>query len=116
MLNERKFRTIYDDYKASGLTVREYCSNLGMNEAKFYYWKKKLQDQKRETPGFVPLVFEQGQSQNSQLPARPNHKDTEQVSSFYEISYINGTSIKLNSQANIEMLQQLLQLKMPGNV
>ena len=116
MLNEKKFLTIYNDYKASGLTIRDYCSNLEMNEAKFYYWKKKLQDQKRETNGFVPVVFEQGQTKSKQLPSRPKHKNTEQVSSFYEISYPNGTSIKLHGQANIEILRQLLQLNMPGNV
>lgn len=26
MLNDKKFLTIYEDYKSSGLTVREYCS------------------------------------------------------------------------------------------
>jgi proteasome assembly chaperone (PAC2) family protein len=48
MLNAKKFRDIYDDYLASGLTVRDYCSNQGMHEAKFYYWQNKLK-------GVLPL-------------------------------------------------------------
>ena len=34
MLNESQFRSIYDDYLESGLTVRDFCSNQHMNEAK----------------------------------------------------------------------------------
>jgi len=37
MLNEKKFRAIYDDYLVSGLTVRDYCLNQNMGEAKFFY-------------------------------------------------------------------------------
>jgi hypothetical protein len=39
MLNPEKFWSIYADYLESGLTVRAYCANHRMNEAKFYYWR-----------------------------------------------------------------------------
>jgi hypothetical protein len=65
MLNEKKFQAIYDDFLSSGLTAREYCSNLGMSEAKFYYWKKRLKDQGHSANGFIPLVFEQKQTNHS---------------------------------------------------
>lgn len=39
MLNEKKFRAIYDDFLASGLTIRDYCANQHMCEAKFFYWQ-----------------------------------------------------------------------------
>jgi hypothetical protein len=35
MLNEKKFRAIYDDYLASGLTIRDFCANTQLNETKF---------------------------------------------------------------------------------
>jgi hypothetical protein len=116
MLNEKKFLVIYEDYQRSGLTVRGYCSNMGMNEAKFYYWKKKLTDQRCETKGFVPVVFEQEQLKHQQLPSRRGPDNTEQVP-FYEISYPNGTSLKLSGHnTNLETLQSLLQLNFSGNV
>ena len=42
MLNENEFRGIYNDYLESGLTIRDYCSNQHMGEAKFYYWQRRL--------------------------------------------------------------------------
>jgi hypothetical protein len=37
MYNEKKFRILYDEFLASGLTIRDYCANHQMNEAKFYF-------------------------------------------------------------------------------
>ena len=45
MLNEKKFRDIYSGFLESGLTIRDYCANHQMNEAKFYYWQNKLKGQ-----------------------------------------------------------------------
>lgn len=112
MLNEEKFLTIYEDFKGSGLTVREYCSNLGMCQAKFYYWKKKLKEKHHENKAFVPLVFEQ--ERNRQLPAKAIIPD--QSSQVYEICYSNGTRIKLGGQTNMEVLRELLQLTIAADV
>ncbi|MFV0378271.1 MAG: IS66 family insertion sequence element accessory protein TnpA, partial [Mangrovibacterium sp.] len=57
MLNAQKFLSIYHDYLASGLTVRDYCANQHMNEARFYYWQNKLKDQLPPKQGFIPVVF-----------------------------------------------------------
>ena len=115
MLNEKKFLTIYEDYQRSRLTVREYCSNMGMNEAKFYYWKKKLTEHQCQAKGFVPVVFEQEKMKHQQLPAK-SLPGSEGEIPFYEISYPNGTSLKLSGHTNLETLQSLLQLNFPGNV
>ena len=61
MLNENKFRSIYDDYLESGLTIRDYCSNQRMGEANFYYWKHRLKGLLPPKRGFVPIVFEKDQ-------------------------------------------------------
>jgi hypothetical protein len=60
MFNEKKFRAIYDEYLSSGLTIRDFCINHQMNEAKFYYWQHKLKGQLPAKLGFVPMVFETG--------------------------------------------------------
>lgn len=112
MLNEKKFLTIYEDYQRSGLTIREYCSNLRMCEAKFYYWKKRLKNPHSGAKGFVPVVLDQDKSQ--QLPARTTKPDQSQDS--YEICYPNGTSLKLKGQINLEVLRGLLQLNVAADV
>jgi hypothetical protein len=67
MFNEKQFRAIYDEYLSSGLTIRDFCINHQMNEAKFYYWQHKLKGQLPAKLGFVPIVFENGQPVSRQL-------------------------------------------------
>ena len=57
MLNPEKFRSIYADYIESGLTIRAFCANHSMNEAKFYYWQHKLKNQLPIKDGFVPVIL-----------------------------------------------------------
>ena len=51
-----QFKQTYGDWKVSGLSVREYCNNPGVDEGKFYYWRRKLTDSALpDTQGFVPV-------------------------------------------------------------
>lgn len=116
MLNEKKFRAIYDEFLASGLTIRDFCTNQQMNEAKFYYWQNKLKDQLPPRKGFVPLVFENGK-QVWQAPAsmqnRPHifsNQGNVGVAVSCEVSYPNGVCIKLSGLSDPEMLRSLLVL------
>jgi len=116
MLNDKKFRAIYADYLNSGLTIRDYCANQQMNEAKFYYWQHKLKGGlPLKRGGFVPVVFEQGQQQGDPLPVKERHGSFPNTASLdktvtCEISYPNGVSVKLNGLAEPEMLRTLLVL------
>lgn len=58
MLNEKTFKAIYDDFLESGLSVRSYCLNQSINEAKFYYWQRRLKNLLPPRKGFVPLLIE----------------------------------------------------------
>lgn len=114
MLNEKKFRAIYDDFLASGLTTRDYCANQQMNEAKFYYWQNKLKGQLLPKRGFVPMVFGNG-LEGSRLPAPvQDRKETfvdraaEDKTIYCEISYPNGVRISLSGLSDPQMLQSLL--------
>jgi hypothetical protein len=60
LLSEKKFRVIYSEFLESGLTIRDYCVNQQMNEAKFYYGQNKLEEQLPPKRGFVPVIFENG--------------------------------------------------------
>jgi hypothetical protein len=118
MLNDKKFRAIYDDFLASGLTIRDYCSNQQMNEAKFYYWQNKLKGQLPPKRGFVPVIFGNGQkARPSQVPAPMQGRQetypcpvSGDKSICCEISYPNGVQVKLNGMSDAQILQSLLVL------
>ncbi|WP_423130515.1 IS66 family insertion sequence element accessory protein TnpA [Gaoshiqia sp. Z1-71] len=114
MLNEKKFRAIYEDFLTSGLTTRDYCANQQMNEAKFYYWQNKLKGQLPPKRGFVPVVFGDVH-QESRLPAPVQGRKEiladpvmGDKSISCEISYPNGVRINLSGLSDPQMLQSLL--------
>ncbi len=106
MLNEKKFQAIYDEFLSSGLTIRDYCANQHINEAKFYYWQNKLKGLLPPKRGFVPVVFENGHHfRSNQVPERNN-----QEAFSCEINYPNGVSVKLSGLPDIQVLQSLVLL------
>ena len=116
MLNEKKSRAIYSEFLESGLTVRDYCVNQQMNEAKFYYWQNKLKGQLPPKRGFVPVIFENGK-QASRFPApvqnQPgscSHPDASNKTISCEISYPNGVLVKLNGLPDAQLFRSLLVL------
>ena len=118
MFNEKKFRSIYDEFLGSGLTIRDYCANQQMNEAKFYYWQHKLKGLLPPKSGFIPMVFENGgQAQSSRVPApmqpQPATFSTPEATNqtiSCEISYPNGVHLKLNGLPDGHILRSLLDL------
>ena len=118
MYNEKKFRAIYDEFLGSGLTIRDFCTNGQMNEAKFYYWQNKLKDQLPPKRGFVPVVFENsGQARSSRIavPVQPksasfSNREAATQTISCEISYPNGVHVKLNGLPDAQLLRSLLVL------
>jgi len=116
MLNEKNFRDIYNEFLESGLTVRDYCANQQMNEAKFYYWQNKLKGHLPPKRGFVPVIFENGQ-QASPVPApvqnQPesySHPAASNKTITCEISYPNGVLVKLKGLPDVQLFRSLLVL------
>jgi hypothetical protein len=125
MLNPEKFRSIYADYLESGLTVRAYCSNHRMNEAKFYYWQHKLKSQLPIKGSFVPVTLGKENNTYGVLPEKspalqgqysvPCHVAGSQAICC-EISYPNGVSIKLDGCSDAGLLCSLLTLNATHHV
>lgn len=118
MLNEKKFRVIYSEFLESGLTIRDYCANQQMNEAKFYYWQNKMKGQIPPKRGFVPVVFGNGQNTRpSQVPTPAQERKESFLNPAAsdktiscEINYPNGVCVKLNGLSDPRVLQSLLVL------
>ena len=124
MLNEKTFRKIYNDYLASGLTVKDFCSTQGMLPRKFFYWRNKLKEQLPPKQGFVPIKPKQedtadhfpatqpGQFQPSSNPAlRAAHEPQ-----TCEIFFPNGVCVKLTGSTDPEFIQSLILLNAPDHV
>lgn len=111
MWNLKEFASIYSRYKSSGLKVRDFCANEVINEAKFYYWQKKLRDSRLPIQSFVPIVLDSdtpGSSLSCPTNANPTHSVI--VPPEYEILYPCGTSLRVKGTVNAELLKVLIQL------
>ncbi len=118
MLNSRQFKSLYNDFLESGLTVRGFCTNQHMKESQFFYWQNKLKRELTPKRGFVPVVFKnEDQSRSSQAPT-PAQNRSKTFSNpavgnhvvSCEITYPNGVCLKLSGLTDLEMLRSLVLL------
>jgi hypothetical protein len=106
------FSKMYARYKGAGLSVRDFCHNEGFQEARFYYWQKKL----RSNPapplnqrGFVPLLLNDcGRELRSPVPA--GKESLSLLASGCRICYANGTNLELVECPDMQTLSRLLSL------
>ena len=104
-----QFKRTYEDWKLSGLSVRNYCNNTGFDEGKFYYWRKRLTDSALpDVQGFVPVRMN---NLNGKLNITTASKEIESENgSECEIIYANGVTLRINSAISLEVLKSLILL------
>ena len=111
MWNLKVFELIYSRYESSCLKVRDFCANEVINEAKFYYWQKKLRESKLTAQSFVPIVV--GSHSPDSVLSCPTNVCTHHsaaIPSEYEILYPCGTTLRVRGTVNAELLKTLIQL------
>ncbi len=111
------FRILYNEYTASGVSVRDFCKKQGIKENRFYYWIKTL---KRQTVSaldapreFIPLSAGAvnsltGSFSNLQLQAEKKLPANVQG---VKITYPNGVVLQLDGESDFNTLKQLITLK-----
>ncbi|WP_163176162.1 hypothetical protein [Bacteroides sp. 51] len=110
MWNFQEFTDTYARFRSSGLTIRDFCSNERINEAKFYYWQKKLKSAESApvTPsGFLPLALQPCSSVNPQVDHSLLTQNTVKEA-FCEIIYPNGVKLHLPANADLRLLRSLI--------
>jgi hypothetical protein len=113
MMTALQFKGIYEQYLSLGLSVRSFCHNEGIQEARFYYWQKKLKKFQSNTAEFIPLVI------NKTIPSSELSKGNPAFLKplipsggiSCEISYPDGTTVRLTGCADYELLSSLVMLK-----
>jgi hypothetical protein len=107
MLNIPRITELLERQKESGLSIRSFCSNEGIAPSTFYYWKKKIF---RDTPGqrFIPLVVQVPGATVYPTPGRPDNPGMDNVP--LEISYPNGTTLRIRQTLDLSGLRSLVSL------
>jgi len=112
-LTETKFLEIYQRQQESDLSVKDFCSNEGIKESTFYYWRKKLAGQGR-IKNFIPLVVK-----NSTPPVKPGYPNGSLQSGnreginddfLLELVYTNGTKLRVKNDIDLAHLRTLITL------
>jgi transposase-like protein len=117
MLSEAKFRELMYRHQESGLDIKAFCSNEGIKESTFYYWRKKLQG-KDKAKGFIPLVVtptgktlkRQHRYKSSTEPNPDNMQQTDNNDYLLEVVYPNGTRLRIRNDLDLARLRALVYL------
>jgi len=115
MLTESQFKEIYTRYQSTGLSIRSFCINEGINEAKFYYWKKRLKNFHSGSFSFIPVKVEGSQGLVSKdhiidNPVFSTASKSADSNCSFEITYPNGTKLKFSGVADYALVKSLVLL------
>jgi len=113
MMNLKTFSVIYDRYKASELSIKDFCNNECILESRFYYWQRRYRanDAQREAhSGFVPLVLNSSGFRNKPAASMPTSEIGQKPSGSYEIVYPNGVCLRLPSETDTKQVESFILL------
>lgn len=108
-LTLEEFKRIHEEWKSTGLSIRDYCHNTGFEESKFYYWRKKFTEAMLpQVNGFVPVnMFHQ----NGKLGMTATDSPKEPTDNVpCEVVYPNGVTLRVKSELSLETLRSLILL------
>jgi len=107
MLSSSKMAVLLERQKESGLSVKSFCSNEGIAPSTFFYWRKKL---RKEVSGgrFIPLLVRAPGS--AEYPASVGQPVPGMENTSLEITYPNGTTLRIRQPLDLAGLRSLVSL------
>ena len=111
MINESKILELIKRQKETGLTITAFCVNEGIPKSSYYYWRKRLN--REPATRFIQLRVN-----STQAPIKgPSKCDQEQHENHtsgddfpVEISYPNGTTLRIKHALDLAGLRSLVLL------
>jgi hypothetical protein len=91
---EQQWRRWIHDWRASGLSVRDFCARHGLATASFYNWRRALERRVAEELAFVPV-----QVVTDAVPAQ---------ASALEVVLVDGRAVRVAPGFDAATLRQLL--------
>ncbi len=109
-ISETSFKRLYQEQQESGLSVRDFCSNIDIAPSTFYRWKKIL-DEKEPPGGFIPLLLGTNRSHNrctDQVPVLDDNKSIHNNS--MEFTFPNGVKLHFKGKFDASLLKSIIHL------
>jgi transposase len=97
---ERQWQRWIDQWRASGLSVRDFCHRRGLATASFYYWRRVLERRAAEQAAVVPVHV-----LVDAVPAQ---------ASALEVVLANGRAVRVAPGFDAATLRQLLTVLQEG--
>jgi transposase len=100
------WRETIRQWRASGLTVREFCARHDLSEPSFYAWKRTLAERDAPAPAFVPVrvVVDEAAAHSSPVES----------GSGLELVLRSGRRLRIGPDFDGPTLQRLLALLEEG--
>lgn len=101
-----EFKKIHQEWKESGLSIRDYCANSGIKESRFYYWKKRVEVPENlptSTGGFIPVNL------NGKF-GKCSVSGSKSSGVLCELVYQNGVTLRVTSDMTLEQLRAMVLL------
>jgi len=112
MINESKILEQIERQKETGLSVTAFCANEGIAKSSFYYWRKKLN--RASANRFIQLRVNSTQApmnRSSRYSQEQQHDHFTSGEDFpMEISYPNGTTLRIKRTLDLAGLRSLVLL------
>lgn len=101
---ELRWRELVDRQASSGLSVRAFCSELGISQPSFYAWRKRLRGRESaDRRGDRPSVKKEAEGGSKFIPVRL----LESVSSLVVVHPL-GYQVRVTGDVNLTVLRQVL--------
>ncbi len=110
------FEKVYSRYLESGLSVRDFCFNEGINENRFFYWKKRTitsPEQGLQTPegAFLPVDVVRHEGRITMRGNGGTGHSKTASGCLCEIRYPNGVVVQMSGNIPVEVYRALVLLK-----
>jgi len=108
-MTEVSFLELVSRRKETGLSVRDFCSNEGIPQSTYYYWRNKLNKKAAQPKRFIPLVVSSNLA--AQKKDQFSHSDPHiSAAGFLEFVFLNGTRLLIRDQIDLAFLQSIAHL------
>ena len=111
MINESKIRELIKRQKETGLNITAFCTNEGIPKSSYYYWRKRIN---REPDNrFIQLRVNSTQAHmngSSKYNQEQHDHHTSDDAFPMEISYPNGTTLRIKHSLDLDGLRSLVLL------
>jgi len=102
---EPHWRTLVQQWRSSGLSVRDFCAKHGLAEPTFYAWRRTLATRDAEAMHFVPVQI---------VPERVAAPAREPASGGLELVLTGGRVLRIGPGFDAATLQRVLPLLEEG--